>query len=170
MQNLKINYQTLTDIINIKFKIFYPVKDFHSKIDFNSVVKKKRLNNGKFFPFPIFFSLKKKEYDKFKYEKKIKIYYNGLFVCFLKVNSFYEVDKKKIGRKIFKTSNLNHPGLKNFIETGNYNVDCEILKFNKKILKKIKFSDPKKIRKIILKKKNKNNGRLSYKKCPTQST
>ena len=55
MQNLKINYQTLTDIINIKFKIFYPVKDFHSKIDFNSVVKKKDLIMENFFPSRFFF-------------------------------------------------------------------------------------------------------------------
>ena len=31
MQKLKINYQTLTDIINVKFKIFDPIKKFHTK-------------------------------------------------------------------------------------------------------------------------------------------
>ena len=41
MQKLKINYQTLTDIINVKFKIFHPIKKFHTKKDFYSVIKKK---------------------------------------------------------------------------------------------------------------------------------
>ena len=153
MQKLKINYQTLTDIINVKFKIFYPIKKFHTKKDFYSVIKKKKLTNGKFFPFPIFFSLNKFHYNKFKNQKIIQIIYNQTFVCNLRVNSFYKVDKKKIGRKIFNTPNLSHPGYKNFIQSGNYNIDCDIMKFNKKILREINFSDPNKIKKTIRKRK-----------------
>ena len=153
MQNLKINYQTLTDIINIKFKIFLPIKKFLSEKDFYSVVEKKELANGVFFPFPIFFSLNKNGYNRFKNKKNIQIIYDKKIVCNLKINSFYKVNKKKIGKKIFNTSNLGHPGYKNFIDSGSYNLDCEIIKFNKKILKRINFLDPSKIKKIIKKKK-----------------
>ena len=61
------------------------------------------------------------------------------------------MNKKKIGKKIFNTSNLNHPGYKNFMDSGDYNIDCEIEKFNKKILKKIYFSNPNQIKDIIKK-------------------
>ena len=74
-------------------------------------------------------------------------------MCKLKINSFYKVNKKKNGRKIFNTSNLNHPGYKNFVDSGSYNLDCEITKFNKNILKKIEFLDPNKIKRIIKKRK-----------------
>ena len=152
MRKLKINYQTLTDIINIKYDIFNPIKKFLSKKDFYSVIEKKKLSNGKFFPFPIFFPLKRTDYKKLNNQKKIKFFMINI-VCNLKINSFYFKNKKKIGKKIFKTSNLSHPGYKNFIDTGNYNIDCEIKKFNKKILKKVNFTNPNIIKKIIKKRK-----------------
>ncbi len=99
MQKLKINYQTLTDIINIKYKIFFPIKKFLSKEDFYSVVKKKELANGVFFPFPIFFSLNKDVYNKLKNKKDIQIIYDKTIVCKLKINSFYKVNKKKNWKK-----------------------------------------------------------------------
>ena len=151
MRKLKINYQTLTDIINIKYDIFNPIKKFLSKKDFYSVIEKKKLSNGKFFPFPIFFPLKRTDYKKLNNQKKIQVIYGSFFICNLKINSFYFADKKKIGKKIFNTSNLNHPGYKNFIEGGNYNIDCKIEKFNKKILKRLNFSDPNKIKELIKK-------------------
>ncbi len=153
MSKLKINYQTLTDIINLKYGIFNPIKNFLSKKDFFSVIKKKKLTNGKLFPFPVFFSLNKIDYERFADKRNIQIIYGRTFVCNLKVNSFYSVNKKKIGKKIFNTSNISHPGYKNFIESGNYNIDCEIKKFNKKILKKINFSNPNEIKKNIKKRK-----------------
>ena len=153
MRKLKINYQTLTDIINIKYNIFDPIKKFLSKKDFYSVIEKKKLSNGKFFPFPIFFSINKIDFNRLNGQKKIEIVYGQSLVCYLKINSFYFVNKKKIGKKIFNTSNLNHPGYKNFMDSGDYNIDCEIEKFNKKILKKIYFSNPNQIKDIIKKRK-----------------
>ena len=105
------------------------------------------------FPFPVFFSLNKIDYERLSDKRNIQIIYGQTFVCNLKVNSFYSVNKKKIGKKIFNTSNISHPGYKNFIESGNYNIDCEIKKFNKKILKKINFSNPNEIKKTIKKRK-----------------
>ena len=151
MQKLKINHQTLTDIINIKHNVFLPIKKFLSKKDFFSVIKKKKLSSGKFFPFPIFFSVGENDYKRILNEKKIQIIYGQNLVCILKINSFYIVDKKKIGKKIFNTSNLNHPGFRYFVETGDYNIDCEIKDFNKGILKTINFSNPSIIKKIIKK-------------------
>ena len=153
MEKFKINYQVLTDFINIHFKIFYPLKKFLSEDDFYNVIHKKKLKNGKFFPFPIFLSLSKKNYNKFKNQKKIQIIYNSSNVCSLKINSFYKVDKKKAGKKIFNTSSLKHPGYNNFVSSGDYNIDCEIEKFNNKILDKIYFTNPEKIKRIIMKKK-----------------
>lgn len=153
MQKLKINHQTLTDIINIKYNVFQPVKKFLSKKDFFLVIKKKKLSNGKFFPFPISFSVNEIDYKRILNEKKIQIIYGDNLVCILKINSFYIVDKKKIGKKIFNTCNLNHPGFRYFVETGDYNIDCEIKDFNKEILKIINFSNPSTIKKIIKKKK-----------------
>ena len=153
MQKFKINYQTLTDIINIKYGIFNPIKKFLSEEDFYSVIYNKKLLDGKFFPFPIFFSFNKINFKKFNKKKNIQIFYDRTLVCNLKINSFYFVNKKKIGKKIFKTSNLSHPGYKNFIDTGNYNIDCEIKKFNKKILKKVNFTNPNIIKRIIKKRK-----------------
>jgi len=92
---LNINYSNLLDIINLNFGVYYPLKEFVSKEDFLSIVKKYSLANGKFFPIPIFINISKSLYERKKKTKIVKVFYKSKKVCNLIVKSFYKVDKNK---------------------------------------------------------------------------
>ena len=150
---LNINYSNLLDIINLNFGVYYPLTEFVSKEDFLSILKKYSLTNGKFFPIPIFINISKGSYKRKKKAKILKVFYKSNRVCNLIVKSFYKVDKKKIGKKIFETKNKNHPGFSQFLKSGDYFINCKIKKFNHQIMKNLNFSYPSKIKSKFFKSK-----------------
>ena len=151
--NLNINYHNLLDIINLNFNVYHPIKEFVSKKDFLSIVKNYSVSDGTFFPMPIFIDVSKDVYIKNKKNDILKLFFKSEKVCDLNIKSFYSINKKVIGKKIFKTSNLKHPGLNKFLKTGDYFVHGKILNFNNNIMRKFNFSYPKKIKSLIKNKK-----------------
>ena len=144
---LRIKHHRLTDIINLKFGVYKPLIEFVSENDFLEIVKNFKTKRKQFFPFPIYFDISKSIYNKIKIKKKLLIYFKNTKVCELKIESFYKLDKLKIGRRIFKTSDKKHPGFNHFLNTKEYFIHAKILHFNYKILKKINFTKPDYIKK-----------------------
>ena len=150
---LNINHKNLLDIINLHYKSYYPIKSFVSKEDFLSIVNNYRTKKNLFFPMPIYINISKKIYTKIKNSKLIKTIYKSKKVCDLKINSFFQIDKYKIGKKIFQTNDKKHPGLNELLKSGSFFIDCTIIKFNKKIMKNINFDNPQKLKSLFSKKK-----------------
>ena len=150
--NLNIKLDNLTDIINLKFGVYSPLNEFNDKDDFINIVNYYKTKKLKFFPFPVYFDVNKKVYKKIKTKKKINLIYKSIKVCEFYIKSFYKIDKKKFAKKIFKTDSKNHPGLKHFLNSGEYFLNGKINKFNNKILKNINFTKPKTIKNKIKKK------------------
>ena len=146
-----INHNNLLDIINLNFNVYYPLKEFVSKKDFLLITRKCRLVNNEFFPLPIFINISLNLYNKYKSNKIIKAYYKSKKVCNLKIKSFYTLDKKKVGKLIFQTKDINHPGFKQFLNSGDYFIHCKIKNFNSKIMKNLHFSYPSEIKSKFLK-------------------
>lgn len=146
-----IDKYILSEIYNLKFKVYYPLLKFVSKKEFLSITIKMELDKNVFFPIPIYLSLPNIK----KNTKIIKIYYKKKYICNLNVNNIYKFTKPtklKIGEKLFSTKDLNHPGYKKFLEDGNNFIDCKInnFKFHKNL---INFHQPSKIKKYIIKNK-----------------
>ncbi len=150
---LNINYRTLLNIINLNYGVYKPINEFVSKTDFLSIIKHYTLANGKFFPMPIFINVSKQFYNKNKKKKIIQVFYKSKKICNLAIKSYYKLDKQHVGKKIFGTSDKNHPGFSQFLKTGDYFVNCRILSFNSKVMKNFNFTYPKKTKSIFLKKK-----------------
>ena len=151
--NFNIKKHNLADILNLHFNVFDPLNKFVSKNEFLSIINGYKLLNGKFFPFPIFFNITSSEYKKIKKKKKLNLFFRSKFVCTLLIKSIYTIDKKKVGSKLFKTKDINHPGFKFFLRSGEYFINGEIISFNKNILKNLDFTFPN----LIKKKLNKYN-------------
>jgi len=93
--NININRFQLTDIFNIHYGVFYPIKKFVSKKDFESIIKKMRMINGEFFPIPIYFSISKKKINKIKKNELVYILYNKQYICKLFIQNIYNFTKKR---------------------------------------------------------------------------
>ena len=149
--NLKISYSNLLDIINIHHKCYFPLKKFVSKQEFLSITNKYQIKKNQFFPIPIYFAISKKDFIKIKNYKEVKATYNNFKVCDLKISSIYTINKRSLGLKIFKTSDKKHPGYNQFINSGDFFLNCSVKNFNKKIMKKINYSYPVKFKRNIKK-------------------
>ena len=74
MSKIIINQNQFSDLLNIKYKVFYPLKKPLSiKNSFKNI--KKCQYEDKFFPFPVFFGLTKKNYLKIKNCSQIDLIY-----------------------------------------------------------------------------------------------
>ena len=147
---LNINKNILSDIVNIKMKVFSPINKFSSKNEVVSICKKFETENKEFFPLPIVFPITTQEKKKINKNKKIKIYYLNNFIATIEIVEIYQIEKIIIN-KIFGFYKQSHPGIKNFININFFYLDCKIISFNKEILNKIKFYNP-----LVIKKKIKN--------------
>ena len=112
---IKINQSTYYDAINLCKKNYYPIEEFCSFKDFDSIVNNYHDKKGNIFGFPIILSISSKE--------KSNLKGNILFLKFrektyfkLKIKSVYKIDKNKYLKKIFKTKEIKHPGVKNFLK------------------------------------------------------
>lgn len=145
---VKINKKNVSDIFNLKYQVFKPLSEFVSKSEFMSIINTYTYKK-KFFPFPIYLSIKSN--IAFKNNKKLSLYYLNNKVCDLKLNSIYRLNKKKIIKKIFGTKNINHPGVHDFLNCGDYFLSGKIINFNKLFFDKFKekFYSPESIKKKI---------------------
>ena len=53
----KLNYKQYSDFINLTNNVFYPLKNFVNKDEFDLILLKEKFNNN-FFPSPYFFWVK----------------------------------------------------------------------------------------------------------------
>ena len=151
--NLKIKLHALTDILNLKLGVYKPLKEFNDANEFKNIVYNYKTKDKKFFPFPVYFNINHKIYKKIKTKKKINLIYKKIKVCEMKIKSFYKFDKKKIGKKIFKTSDKSHPGFNHFLNSGEYFLNGKLSKINSQIFKVINFTKPETVKKKLKQKK-----------------
>ena len=99
------------DIINIATGVFSPLKGFLCYNDLENVVRNKRLTNDIPWTIPILFDLDEKnikEGDSILLENK-EIGLRAL----LDIEDIYTYDKKTLVEEIYRTSDVNHPGVSN---------------------------------------------------------
>ena len=133
MKSYDLNFKQYSDLINLTNKVFYPLKTFINKNQFNSILKKKKFGN-KFFTFPIYLGFTKEDYLKLKNEKKLTLRYNNKDITYVSNINFFKINHNLFGKTIYGNSYLNHPYFKIF-QSENYMFLSFIIK--KKFLKLI---------------------------------
>jgi len=149
--NIIINKNQLSDIYNIYYGAFKPLKTFISKKEFFSIANNMYVKKNIFFPFPIYFSLNKISRN----TKFLNIFFKRKKICQLIVRDIYtftEEEKNQLGKKIFGTTDPYHPGFNYFYFKNKYFIDCTIKDFNEN-LNVIKFSKPSELKNILINRK-----------------
>lgn len=106
---VKINEETLQDIINIQTGLFFPLDGFMREEDFQSVVEKYTLADGQVFPIPVTLDVPEEVYCRLTEGEVIDLISGGIPVAQIKTESRFQVTEEDI-RKIFATSEDAHPG------------------------------------------------------------
>ena len=141
MNKIDINKDQFSDLINLVNNVFYPLKNFVSKKEFEKIIDHKKYKNH-FFPMPISFGVSKEIYLKCKKIKKFNLYYKNKYLINIYNVNFYKLDKKKISRKIYGGNYLKHPYYNKFIKENYMFMHFNYRKINQINLKHRYFISP----------------------------
>ena len=150
MITLSINKKQFSDLLNLYYGVFYPLKHFVNEKKFKSILLSKKLQN-KFFPFPIYLGINKENYQEIKNEKYLKISYKRKFLGIIKIKNFFKIDSNIFGKKIFGSDFKKHPYFKKYITENFAFIDFKYEKINKTNMKHKNFIIPNSFKKKIKK-------------------
>ena len=144
---IKINEETLQDLINIETGLFSPLTGFMDSKDYRSVVDGMHLANGEVWTIPI--TLEVESLDILK-KDKAKLVYNDKIVGEIEIEDVFKVEEEDI-LKIFKTLDENHPGVKKELSRSKFRVGGKTKLLDKSLLENV--LTPSKTKKLFSKHK-----------------
>jgi sulfate adenylyltransferase len=124
----KINIESREagDLIMLGIGGFTPLRGFMGYEDWKSVCSNMKMPslNGLFWPIPVTLSASKEDADKIKIGDEIALYsdeYNEILAT-MKVEEKYKIDKEFECQNVYKTNDLEHPGVKMVMEQKEVNL------------------------------------------------
>ena len=154
MLTLPLTKEQFSDLLNLYYGVFFPLKHFVNKKYFKSILISKKFRNN-FFPLPIYLGITKKKYNKIKDEKFLKLTFERKLIGVIKINSFYQISSTILKKKFFSKNHQKHPYYKKFLKENFKLLDFEYKKIIKINLKHKNFISPnnfkRKIKKILKK-------------------
>ena len=146
---IDIDENNFIDLINLSLGLYKPLFSFCNKNESNSIINNFSLR-GKPFSIPILLNpLNKKN---FIFGENYLIKFKNKIVGYIKIKSSFTINMQSVIKKIFKTNNINHPGVKKFRNKRNFFIAGDVF-FNKEIIPKDnKFKKSLKIQKTYPKK------------------
>lgn len=149
-KNIEIDEETIMDIEQIGVGAFSPLEGFLGEKDFRSVVDSYRLANGTVWPLPIVLSVEEDKRKELLEEEDVLLTYKGENYGILHLSEIYNVNKNEEAKKIFGTHSTEHPGVKQFMNLGDYFLGGKITLLKRRPSKyKVHELTPKQTRKIF---------------------
>ncbi|KMY55450.1 sulfate adenylyltransferase [Bacillus sp. FJAT-27231] len=102
----------LSDLELIANGAYSPLKGFMGKADYDSVVQNMRLSNGLPWSLPITLAVNKDKARTLQKGETVNLVYNGTVYGVMTVKELFSPDKKLEAERVYRTADLDHPGVK----------------------------------------------------------
>jgi len=143
---LEIEDRYVSDCEMIAIGGFSPLSGFMNKKTAESVLNKMQLPNGLIWAIPIVLPIKKADNNNIRVGEDVALYDNKHnLIALMAVTETFTLDKDNFCKKIFKTAETAHPGVKALKESGNIFLAGDIELVNRPVREKIDkkyFLDP----------------------------
>ncbi|WP_339832888.1 sulfate adenylyltransferase [Paenibacillus sp. FSL R7-0272] len=118
LNSLQINTWTISDLDLIGVGAFSPLQGFMNEEDYLSVVSRMRLADGTVWSIPITLAVNDQQADSLRKGETVALVgeADGVTYGLLEVQSIYKVDQAEEARRVFKTDDPEHPGVKKLLE------------------------------------------------------
>lgn len=118
MKQIRVNNWTISDLDLIGNGAFSPLEGFLNEEDYRSVVSTMRLADGTVWSIPVTLSVDETTAQGLSLGDEVALTgaEDGVVYAVLTVESVYEADQEEEALKVFKTSDLEHPGVKKLFE------------------------------------------------------
>ncbi|RRJ62107.1 sulfate adenylyltransferase [Paenibacillus oralis] len=122
LQSISINAWTISDLDLIGVGAFSPLTGFMNEADYRSVVQRMRLADGTIWSIPITLSVSKEQAKLLAVGEKVALTgeQDGVIYALLEIGSIYEVDHGEEAKNVFKTDDIEHPGVRKLFERSPY--------------------------------------------------
>ena len=120
LPQVRLSSKEVSDLIMLAMGAFSPLEGFLGKEHYESVVADMRLKNGLLWPIPITLSVSREEADKIKEGQRIALLdsdKNEIMASML-VAEKYSYDKRAEAVQVFRTDDVEHPGVRGIHEQG----------------------------------------------------
>ncbi len=126
LPKLPLSSRETGDLIMMGIGGFTPLKGFMGKADWKSVCEEMKMPsmNGLFWPIPVTLSASKADADKINIGDEVALFseeYNEI-MAIMKVDEKYTIDKEFECQHVYKTTDLDHPGVKMVMEQKEVNI------------------------------------------------
>ncbi|MCT2345130.1 sulfate adenylyltransferase [Niallia taxi] len=132
-KELEIDGVALSDLELIGNGAFSPLTGFLSQKDYESVVQNMRLASGQIWSIPITLPVSEEQANNLELNETVKLVHNGEVYGVLTVEDKFTPNKTKEAEAVYRTADLDHPGVKKVFDRGDVYVGGAI-----KLLKKLK--------------------------------
>ena len=152
MPKVALNNRELTEMENIAIGLYSPIEGFMTEEDYKSVVEDMYLASGEVWSIPVVLDVSSKKADELEIGQQIALTdKQGKVYGILDLEDKYTYDKEKEAQHVYKTTELEHPGVENL-----YNRDEVLLGGKISLLRRIEHNrfndyrfDPSEVRKKI---------------------
>ncbi|MFU8653538.1 sulfate adenylyltransferase [Methanotorris formicicus] len=117
------------DLENIAHGVYSPLEGFLREEEFQSVLDTMRLPNDLPWSIPIVLDINEEDLN-FSVDDTILLFYKDMPIAEMHVDDIYKYNKKEFAQKVFKTTDINHPGVTKVMNMGEYLVGGEIYLLN----------------------------------------
>ncbi len=109
---IRLTADLVSDVENIAFGVFSPLKGFLGKEDYRSVLNHMRLANDLPWTIPIVLDVSRDEAGSLKEGQEVSLLNpDGEPIAILDLEERFEYDKDELAEKVFQTSDPAHPGV-----------------------------------------------------------
>lgn len=122
LKRLEVNENILMDLEQIAIGTFSPLEGFMTKKDFYSVLDNMRLDNGVIWTLPIILQVNEETSKKFLPKEDILLISEKDKEAYgiLHLEEIYKINKDEVAEKLFGTKSLEHPGVFDLINSGDF--------------------------------------------------
>ena len=126
LPRLYVDSDVAVDLENIAYGVYSPLEGFMLRNEFISVLDNMRLPNDLPWTLPIVFSVEQKEALSREGDEIALFYPHNNPIGLLKVEEIYRYSKEEYALKVFKTRNLEHPGVARIYSLGDFLVGGKV--------------------------------------------
>ncbi len=125
LSELKISSRESADLIMMGIGGFTPLKGFMGYDDWKGICDKYKMADGTFWPIPITLSTSQEKADGIKKNQEIALIdeETGELMATMKVREKYKIDKTHECKQVFKTAEMEHPGVVMVMKQGDVNLE-----------------------------------------------
>ncbi len=127
MYKVELSEGLAADVANIAHGVYSPLEGFLTREDYQSVLDNMRLSNDLPWTIPIVLDVDEEFKKNVKEGDEVALYYKGEPLAILYVEEIYPWDKEEYAKKVFKTTDPNHPGVARTYSRKEYLVGGPIL-------------------------------------------